>query len=130
MSECQSPIPSDSGLCLQIDSWMRTVETVGRQYAFIKFGKSDITYPLHGAFLVHDATCDGNCPLIQLLTADRVIQRKRRDYSDPTSTVNVKKLNDDLNSIHNIMRKTIDDVLDRCASRSLLHPVRSFTQNV
>mmetsp|Transcript_18319 Transcript_18319/g.19087 ORF Transcript_18319/g.19087 Transcript_18319/m.19087 type:complete len:228 (+) Transcript_18319:30-713(+) len=63
------------------EDWLRTVETVGRQYAFIKF--------------------------------DRVIQKKRRDYLDPNSTSNTKKLNDDLQSIHNIMRKTIDDVLDR-----------------
>lgn len=57
------------------------METVGRQYAFIKF--------------------------------DRVIQKRRRDYLDPNSSANLKKLNDDLQSIHNIMRKTIDDVLDR-----------------
>lgn len=63
------------------EEWLRTVETVGRQYAFIKF--------------------------------DRVIQKKRRDYSDPNSQNNMRKLNDDLQSIHNIMRKTIDDVLDR-----------------
>mmetsp|Transcript_18944 Transcript_18944/g.31696 ORF Transcript_18944/g.31696 Transcript_18944/m.31696 type:complete len:226 (+) Transcript_18944:104-781(+) len=63
------------------DEWLHTVETVGRQYAFIKF--------------------------------DRVIQRKRRDYLDPNSSSNMKKLNDDLQSIHSIMRKTIDDVLDR-----------------
>jgi len=63
------------------DDWLHAVETVGRQYAFIKF--------------------------------DRVIQKKRRDYSDPNSSSNMKKLNDDLQSIHNIMRKTIDDVLDR-----------------
>jgi len=63
------------------EDWLRKVETVGRQYAFIKF--------------------------------DRVIQRKRREYLDPNSSVNMKKLNDDLQSIHNIMRKTIDDVLGR-----------------
>lgn len=45
--------------------------------------------------------------------SDRVIQKKRRDYLDPNSSANMKKLNDDLQSIHNIMRKTIDDVLDR-----------------
>ena len=44
---------------------------------------------------------------------DRIIQRKRRDYLDPNSSSNMKKLNDDLQSIHSIMRKTIDDVLDR-----------------
>lgn len=63
------------------EEWLHAVETVGRQYAFIKF--------------------------------DRIIQKKRRDYSDPNSSANMKKLNDDLQSIHNIMRKTIDDVLDR-----------------
>jgi len=50
---------------------------------------------------------------IILSPADRIIQKKRRDYSDPNSSANMKKLNDDLQSIHNIMRKTIDDVLDR-----------------
>lgn len=48
-----------------------------------------------------------------IVCADRVIQRKRRDYLDPNSSNNMKKLNDDLQSIHSIMRKTIDDVLDR-----------------
>ncbi len=48
-----------------------------------------------------------------LFPLDRIIQKKRREYLDPTSSSNMKKLNDDLQSIHNIMRKTIDDVLDR-----------------
>jgi len=60
---------------------MRQVETVGRQYAFIKF--------------------------------DRTIQKKRREYSDPASTANVRKLTDDLQTIQTVMRKTIDDMLDR-----------------
>jgi vesicle transport protein SEC22 len=63
------------------DSWQRTVETIGRQYAFIKF--------------------------------DRAIQKKRREFSDPNSAINMRKLNDDLQSIQNVMRKTIDDVLER-----------------
>lgn len=63
------------------DNWMHTVDTVGRQYAFIKF--------------------------------DRIIQKKRREYSDPNSNSNIEKINSDLQSIHSIMRKTIDDVLDR-----------------
>src|SRR5690348_5007148 len=79
-------------------SWLRTVETVGRQYAFIKFGKKRLKLS-HRSLLI--------------LFTDRVIQKKRRDYADPNSTANMKKLNDDLQSIHNIMRKTIDDVLDR-----------------
>jgi vesicle transport protein SEC22 len=63
------------------DKWLNVVETVGRQYAFIKF--------------------------------DRVIQKRRREFSDPSSTSNMKKLNDDLHSIQTIMRKSIDDILDR-----------------
>ena len=63
------------------EDWMRQVETVGRQYAFIKF--------------------------------DRTIQKKRREYSDPASTANVRKLTDDLQTIQTVMRKTIDDMLDR-----------------
>jgi uncharacterized phage infection (PIP) family protein YhgE len=50
---------------------------------------------------------------ISVLLLERIIQKKRRDYSDPTSAANTKKLNDDLQSIQTIMRKTIDDVLDR-----------------
>jgi vesicle transport protein SEC22 len=39
----------------------------------------------------------------------------------------MKKLNDDLQSIHNIMRKTIDDVLDR---GSKLDDVSAISQNL
>ena len=63
------------------EDWQNTVQTVGRQYAFIKF--------------------------------DRTIQKKKRDYQDPSSSANVRKLTDDLSAIQNVMRKTIDDVLDR-----------------
>lgn len=77
------------------DKWLNVVETVGRQYAFIKF--------------------------------DRVIQKRRRDYSDPNSTSNMKKLNDDLHTIHNIMRKTIDDVIDR---GSKLEDVSEISKNL
>ncbi len=51
--------------------------------------------------------------LLSSLLVDRVIQKKRRDYSDPNSSANMKKINDDLQSIHNVMNKTIYDVLDR-----------------
>eukprot|EP01034_Spumella_vulgaris_P023181 gene23181-29375_t len=47
------------------------------------------------------------------MATNRVIQKKRRDYSDPNSSANMKKINDDLQSIHNVMNKTIYDVLDR-----------------
>ena len=48
-----------------------------------------------------------------LHSLDRVIQKKRRDYSDSSSTNNMKRLNEDLNNIQDIMRKTIDDLIDR-----------------
>ena len=54
------------------DEWQKVVDTVGRQYAFIKF--------------------------------DQTIQKKRREYSDPNSSANMRRLNDDLASIHNVMR--------------------------
>jgi vesicle transport protein SEC22 len=44
---------------------------------------------------------------------DREIQKKRGEYSDPSSNKNRQKINDDLHSIQTVMRKTIDDVLDR-----------------
>jgi len=44
---------------------------------------------------------------------DKTIQRKRKDYSDPTSRASTAKLQEDLAGIHNIMRKNIREVLDR-----------------
>jgi len=44
---------------------------------------------------------------------DQVIQRRRKDFIDPTSRANTTKLNDDLADIQSIMRKNIDDVLNR-----------------
>lgn len=64
---------------------------------------------MHSSSLVRPSS-----PCVYILIAsDRVIQKKRREYSDPNSSNNMKKINDDLASIHNVMRKTIDDVLDR-----------------
>jgi hypothetical protein len=110
---------------------------VGRQYAFIKFGASrhlphlallvicshdinivvvilDVNVEVSMFYLYHNMTYVHT--YIQSPThthTDRVIQKRRRDYSDPSSTSNMKKLNDDLHSIQNIMRKSIDDILDR-----------------
>lgn len=44
---------------------------------------------------------------------DLVIQRRRKDFVDPTSRMNTNKLNDDLADIRSIMRKNIDEVLNR-----------------
>jgi len=58
---------------------------------------------------------------------DQIIQRKRREYADPNSSANMRKLNDELASIHHIMRKTIDDVLDR---GSKLDDVQEMSKNL
>jgi vesicle transport protein SEC22 len=58
---------------------------------------------------------------------DQVIQRKRREYADPNSSSNMRRLNDELASIHHIMRKTIDDVLDR---GSKLDDVQEMSKNL
>ncbi|DBA00597.1 TPA: hypothetical protein N0F65_007726 [Lagenidium giganteum] len=44
---------------------------------------------------------------------DKFIQKKRKDYTDPNSSQNMSRLNDDLADIHNIMRKNIQEVLNR-----------------
>ncbi|KAL7480579.1 hypothetical protein ACHAW6_007719 [Cyclotella cf. meneghiniana] len=44
---------------------------------------------------------------------DQVIQRKRKDFIDPTSRQNTTKLNEDLADIQSIMRKNINEVLNR-----------------
>ncbi|KAF1317832.1 Vesicle-trafficking protein sec22b, partial [Globisporangium splendens] len=44
---------------------------------------------------------------------DKFIQKKRKEYMDPNSSQNMHRLNDDLADIHNIMRKNIQEVLNR-----------------
>lgn len=44
---------------------------------------------------------------------DMIIQRRRKDFADPTSRNNTTKLNEDLADIQSIMRKNINEVLDR-----------------
>lgn len=45
--------------------------------------------------------------------ADTKLSRLRRQYIDPRSPDNVKKLNSNLNEIHSIMRANITEVLQR-----------------
>lgn len=45
--------------------------------------------------------------------ADKFIQKKRKEYTDPNSSQNMSRLNDDLADVHNIMRKNIQEVLNR-----------------
>jgi vesicle transport protein SEC22 len=44
---------------------------------------------------------------------DKTIQRLRKDYSDPNSRQSTSKLNTDLADVTNIMKRNIQDVLDR-----------------
>lgn len=44
---------------------------------------------------------------------DKFIQKKRKEYTDPNSSQNMHRLNDDLADIHNIMRQNIQEVLNR-----------------
>ena len=52
------------------------------------------------------------CAPPQLL-ADRTLQRLKREYSDPASRANSTRLAEGLNDIQNIMRRNIQEVLDR-----------------
>ena len=44
---------------------------------------------------------------------DANIHKKRREYMDPSSIANVRKLTNALSATQTVMRKTIGDVLDR-----------------
>ena len=47
----------------------------------------------------------------QFIHYDPIIQRKQRDFRDPSQQKS--KLNEDLNEIQSIMRKNIDEILNR-----------------
>jgi len=49
----------------------------------------------------------------QFIKFDPYIQKKQREFVDPTSRQNATKLNEDLNDIHSIMKKNIEEVLNR-----------------
>jgi len=49
----------------------------------------------------------------QAIAFDPVLNRIRKEYLDPRSPANLKKLNEDLLDIHQVMRKNISDVLMR-----------------
>eukprot|EP01029_Cantina_marsupialis_P027979 TRINITY_DN774261_c0_g1_i1.p1 TRINITY_DN774261_c0_g1~~TRINITY_DN774261_c0_g1_i1.p1 ORF type:complete len:226 (-),score=49.21 TRINITY_DN774261_c0_g1_i1:227-904(-) len=44
---------------------------------------------------------------------DKFIQKKRKDYVDPSSKKNVQKLNAELREIQDVMKKSINEVLNR-----------------
>jgi len=49
----------------------------------------------------------------QFIKFDRVIQKKTREFVDPKSRQNTSKLNEDLADIQSIMKKNIQEVLNR-----------------
>ena len=44
---------------------------------------------------------------------DKTLQRKRKDYANPGDRANQSKIDSELADIHNIMRRNIDEVLNR-----------------
>lgn len=54
------------------------------------------------------------------LKFDRTMQRIRKDYADPTSNTNAARLKEELADIQNIMRRNIQEVLDRGEAGSTL----------
>jgi vesicle transport protein SEC22 len=94
---------------------------------------TDASYPKRLIFLYLDETADG---FVEELTKDYgptewraavetaarpyafikydpYIQRKEREYADPSSRRNATKINEDLADIQSIMRKNIEQVLNR-----------------
>jgi vesicle transport protein SEC22 len=49
----------------------------------------------------------------QFIKFDKFIQRKHKEYIDPSSRSNATKLSSDLTEIHSIMKKNIQEVLNR-----------------
>mmetsp|Transcript_7109 Transcript_7109/g.29579 ORF Transcript_7109/g.29579 Transcript_7109/m.29579 type:complete len:229 (-) Transcript_7109:607-1293(-) len=44
---------------------------------------------------------------------DKTLQRKRKEYGDPSNRSNQTKIDEDIADIHNIMKRNIDQVLNR-----------------
>uniref|UniRef100_A0A7S2HJ05 V-SNARE coiled-coil homology domain-containing protein n=1 Tax=Helicotheca tamesis TaxID=374047 RepID=A0A7S2HJ05_9STRA len=63
----------------------------------------------------------------QFIKFDSIIQRKQREFIDPTSRANTTKLNEDLMDIQSIMKKNIEEVLNRGEK---LENVRDISSNL
>ncbi|GMH66749.1 hypothetical protein TrRE_jg3232 [Triparma retinervis] len=94
---------------------------------------SERSYPKRLAFLYLDEICRGFIDELtqdyganqwqekistaarpyQFIKFDKFIQRKVKDYLDPSSRTNTSKLNEDLADIQSIMKKNIQEVLNR-----------------
>ena len=71
------------------------------------------------------------------ITFDQTIQKKRREYSNPDSSDNMRRLKEELTDITNIMSQNIDDILKRgenledlgTRSRTLKNSSKVFEKN-
>jgi len=63
----------------------------------------------------------------QFIKYDSVLQRKQKEFIDPTSRSNTNKLNEDLMDIQSIMKKNIEEVLNRGEK---LENVRDMSDNL
>jgi hypothetical protein len=61
----------------------------------------------------HPTACHHSSPALLPTTADRTLQRLKREYADPSSRSNSSRLQAELADIQTIMRKNIAEVLDR-----------------
>ena len=74
-------------------SWRTTLATLARPYAYSRFGNNQLVWT------------DG---------IDKDIQQKRRAYDNQTGNLDsYNQINESLIDIHNIMRKNIDEVVQR-----------------
>lgn len=48
-----------------------------------------------------------------LLKFDKTLQRLRKEYQDPSSRQNSSRLAEEVNEVHTIMRRNIQEILDR-----------------
>jgi vesicle transport protein SEC22 len=69
---------------------------------------------IHGEFKnSHGAKVNFYSRPYQALTFEPALNRIRREYLDPRAPKNLAKLNENLTDIHNIMKKNIEEVLQR-----------------
>ena len=90
-----------------IHSWRTTLATLARPYAYSRFGNELLLY---------------------FDKVDKDIQQKRRAYDSQTGNLDsYNQINESLIDIHNIMRKNIDEVVQRVEKLDRTFISYSFT---
>lgn len=101
--------------------------------AFLEFLTQSSSSPASSSSSNHGTTMDCHRVIetaarpYAFIQAEPILQRKQREFSDPKSTANSHKLNQDLSDIHSIMRQNISQVLDRGEK---LEQVSQISQNL